>query len=271
VRIVKTKKPAPLRFADLKLKEVWLNPSILNWDARIDSSSVNIRSEWIRAHELWLHAEGRLKNAGTHEDRADVIGVLRRVLNQRLKKLKAIYLDNFPLANKPSGTIERLAVLGIVKPLMLHRLLTIRNAIEYQDSRPPSTHYCAELLEFMWYFLRSTDILIHFVADGVVFTKFDRRGNETPYGFSITTGPNNKWRSEIHGWFEPKTISLAAKSDWLKVDIQTIHTKQEKYGRRKGIFSHEDKKGDDIWIIGKFSSEPYLEKMSNLYFTHAIS
>lgn len=265
----KIAKTGPLQLRHLKLQEVWINPSVLTWDASVQSSSVNPRSEWIRAHELWLHADGRLKSALTREDRADVIGTLRRVLNHRLKKLKEIYLDNIPIAKKPTGTIEQLALVGIVKPLMLHRLLEIRNAIEYQDSRPPSNRQCSELIEFMWYFLRSTDVLIRFVADGLAFQKLDKQGGKTSYGFTLETGPEKKWKNDIHGWFESKTVSLRAKPDWLRLEIETIHTKLEFGGKTKG--THENKKDDDIWIVGKLASAPHVEKLCHLYFVNSLT
>jgi hypothetical protein len=259
-----------IQLAEFKVKEVWLNPNILTWDASVESSSVNQRNEWMRAHELWLHADNRLKKGVTREDRADVIGVLRRVLNHRLKKLKAIYLDNLPIIKKPAGTIERLALIGVIKPLMLHKLLEIRNAIEYQDTRPPNERQCAELLEFMWYFLRSTDGLIRLVAESISFQKLNKQGEETPYGFTLETGPPEKWKNRIHGWFETKSVSLPTKPNWLKVEIETIHTKLG-FGNKSNGIHHDDKKDDDIWIVGKFASASHFEHLCHLYFIASLT
>src|SRR5882762_251962 len=95
---------------------VWLNPTILEWDITVESTSIHERSEWIRSHELWTHAERRFKDAETPDDRSDVISILRRVLNHRLSKMKSLYLEDIPLIKKPAGTIQQLALLGAVKP-----------------------------------------------------------------------------------------------------------------------------------------------------------
>jgi hypothetical protein len=260
-------KVVPLELAKLNIRTVWLRPEFLDWDASPESSSVNDRIDYMRAHELLLHAERRLNLVTSREDRADVIAILRRVLNHRLQKLKGIYLENVPISKKASGTIEQLALLGVVKPLMLHKLLQIRNAIEYQDSKPPSLKQCAELLEFMWYFLRSTDVLVRLVLKSISFSKLDKHGKDTPYGFTLQTGPEDKWQSKISGWFEPKDVSLSPKPDWVKIEVETVHTKHEQWPNSK---YHSDKKKSDIWIIGRLASPVHLDRICRVYFSHSV-
>ncbi len=38
----------------------------------------------------------------------------------------------------------------------MKQLLAIRNDIEHRDVKPPSTEKCLELLDAVWYFLKST-------------------------------------------------------------------------------------------------------------------
>ncbi|MFH1635688.1 MAG: hypothetical protein ABIG63_16980 [Chloroflexota bacterium] len=99
-----------------------------------------------------------LTKAQTKFDRVDVISTLKRAVDIRIKDLNSKYqLRRMPLSNMPKRTTDVLATVGILRPLMVDKLMTIRNQVEHHDSDPPSLAQCSELVDFPWYFFRSTD------------------------------------------------------------------------------------------------------------------
>jgi hypothetical protein len=251
--------------AKRRFKEVWLTPSVLNWKAKTIALNVTDSTDWKRAYELWNHALKRLSVAATDDDRADVISILRRVLNHRLGRLKTLYLNGLPLTRKPAGSIEQLEFLGIARPTMVRKLLEIRNQIEYRDAKPPSKKRCAELSEFIWYFLRSTDAYVAQITDSFLLTKLDATGKKTPYSLILEIGPPNKWRFRIWwGCFEPDDLSMILKSGWLKINTNRV----EKKATLPEITPKQQMKDTDVYIgSGTFvPDDQQIEKFCRYYF-----
>jgi hypothetical protein len=241
-----------------KAKEIWLTPELLQWSVFASGILPNDSAPWARAYELLGHAEKRLSEAETDDDRADVISILRRVLNHRLEKFKTIYLTNIILPSKPKGTIEQLEFFGIARRGMVHKLLKVRNQIEYSDKKAPKNKACAELLEFMWYFLRSTDVYIATPYDHFEIQKYDQKGRTASY-CPLDFGPNKNWNNSFWGWFEDAEISFEAKPNWLKIESTEL----------KKALPSGFKKGEERWsLTGKFAKETkQLEMLFRFYFT----
>jgi hypothetical protein len=148
-----------------------------------------------RAYRMWAHAQSRLA-AGDEFARVDALSTLKRAVNQRLRLLNHAYrFRTMPLKDMPKHVLEQLAYLGIVRPLMLRKLFELRNAIEHDDEPPPSAGASEELLEFVWYFLRSTDPIVRSVPTDLLF-KPDL-GGMSPYWFSVATGPVHDWTFDV--------------------------------------------------------------------------
>ena len=91
---------------------------------------------------------------------ADAISNLRKAINYRVSDLFSnLGVDNLSLPLGKYRRFEKLELLGIVKPLLLHKLLIVRNGIEYNFETPPCKAECEELADVVWYFYKSTDRL----------------------------------------------------------------------------------------------------------------
>ena len=91
---------------------------------------------------------------------ADAISNLRKAINYRVSELFSnLGVDNLSLPLGKDRRFEKLELLGIVKPLLLHKLLIVRNGIEYNFETPPCKAECEELADVVWYFYKSTDRL----------------------------------------------------------------------------------------------------------------
>lgn len=123
--------------------------------------------------------------------------------------------------------------MGVVKSLLIGKLLKIRNGIEYDGKTAPSGEECNELIDVVWYFYKSTDIfskvkpydcLIEYEIDGMEYwisMEFDFKEHDRikirgrfPVGF-VGEIPTNKYSLNIYD-FKMKDCS----TDNSKCDIK---------------------------------------------------
>jgi hypothetical protein len=136
---------------------IWLSNDLLNINTRDGWGAEKCGDQWKRSYEIWERA-CHLINQSTSFDLADGITNLKRSLNHRLKLFEEYYrllTVNFP--NKPKGYLELLESYQLARPFMVKSLMEIRNDIEHNDAPPPSLLRCKELIDIVWYFLKSTD------------------------------------------------------------------------------------------------------------------
>jgi hypothetical protein len=135
-------------------------------------------------------------------------------------------LKAIPIPDKPSGTLELLEYVGLIRPLMLQRLIEIRNAVEHEDASPPRLEELHIFLEFVWYFLRSTDNALRHPIESFVLQPIPL-DEDSPYSVGVTLGPHPKWIPKIRGWVEPEMVSIENKQGWLMLKNTETITRQE--------------------------------------------
>lgn len=194
---------------------VWIDPAFLKWTWLESISSFVDASLSQRAYAHWEHAEGLVQVASTEFQRIDVVTTLKRAVDHRVRLLHDVYtLRDVPLANLPKNSLERLQFFGIVRPLMLGKLVALRNAIEHEDASPPDLAECKELVEFVWYFLRSTDRLATVRTES--FELHSSAGSREPLG-EVYSGPEHRWVTTLSLSLPSEMVSLQATSDWVVV------------------------------------------------------
>jgi len=139
-------------FLNIDLVDEFLNnylycPTFTN----IDSVSVQ------KGYQLITHAYSALK-LSDELYRCDAISNLRKAINYRVSELFSnLGVEKLELSLGKDRRFEKLEVLGLVKPLLLNKLLLIRNDIEYNFKNPPSLDECEKLADVVWYLYKSTD------------------------------------------------------------------------------------------------------------------
>lgn len=171
----------------------------------VDSISIDKGYEIINhAYELLKH-DSNLYNA-------DIISNLRKAINLRTKDIDSNIGFNKITCweNSKMKQWDKLERLGIVKSLLISKLLKIRNGIEYEGDNAPSLGEYNELIDIVWYFYKSTDIfskvdpddcLIEYEIDGISYwisIEFDFKNHQTirisgrfPNGFVGKNQKNN--------------------------------------------------------------------------------
>lgn len=232
---------------------IWISPEILtHWCVRSDGGLLLDDTAHRRSYQHLQRAEYLLTlNPQPNEhDRADCISNLRRCFTHRLKLIEEAYQFRAVLAaSKKQHSLELLAQLGIVRPTLLQAFLTTRNAIEYSDAEPPDLARCQELVDVVWYFLRSTDSLLSLKKTNAHFSPPNDDPWDSTYWLSARIDYTSEFSIDISGWLTPNWVRFSEQPDWLAVCASDVGTKEEKLGKDPEV--HGDKKDDDLWLVGQ--------------------
>lgn len=252
---------------------MWLSPEFLKWDTypEYELSDQNYR----RAYDMWSHADQVLRQFQDDFHRVDALSTLKRALSHRLQLLKDLHkLDAIPLSRKPKRTIEQLEFFGVVRPTMLIQLIDVRNAIEHEDAPPPPYKRCLELLDFVWYFLRSTDRLATRLITDIYFHQPRAKDYDTGYFVTIETGPQNAWQMNFVASVNSSLLREDKENDWFQVRIDSLETRDEVRSRISHEDSNalEDRRSKDLYIKGTIiGPENNLKEIVDMYFDIALS
>ncbi|WP_332647131.1 hypothetical protein [Lysinibacillus sp. 54212] len=161
-------------------RKKWVSNEVLNWYSYSDSARILDKDKGERAYAIWEHSKQLIENNESDFHLADGITNLKRALNHRLNTIEEIYcFKAIKIKNKPKGYMEMLEILGIVRPFLMKQLLVIRNDIEHRDNKPPSKERCLELLDVIWYFLKSTDFIVQIERYNIVFDEDKERDDSS--------------------------------------------------------------------------------------------
>jgi len=232
---------------------MWVSFDVLEWRADLESSTVYGDENWKRAYDIWSHAEQILKKPAKDLDLVDAITTLKRAIDHRLRHLNELYsFKTMPIKDKPSGLLELLFYFEIIRPIMLQRLIAIRNEVEHQDASPPSQSVCKEFLEFTWYFLRSTDQLVKSVTSSLLLIPFGENLIDYDYWLNVDINPKKGWVVQVCGWLYPSLVSQAEKDNWIKLEIEKIDTRKDFFkgaSKKEKNESGRGKNQKDIYIL----------------------
>jgi hypothetical protein len=250
------------------MSSIWVHNSISNWTAQSQGSLV-CDSEWERAYHIWEHARSLVDAAGNDFSLSDGVSNLKRALNHRLKLIEEMYFfKKIEIPHKPKSYLELLEHFDIVRPYFMRILLNIRNDIEHNDANPPKIERCKELVDVVWYFLKSTDSITQKQTNEALFTLLGENGLETPYWYQVNINfEKAAGLIKINGWFPNTMINNVAQEETSEVILKTLFTKKEKWDEIEKIKKkldpdileiYEKLVDTDIWLIGELRPSPCL-------------
>lgn len=239
-------------------KRVWINPEFLNWYCFSEGGSIVNDVDNMRAYEIWEHALNRLQNNPSEMDRTDAITTLKRCLNQRLQLIEKYYKLRSNFGSNSKRYLQLLEELSLIRPLLLQGLMEIRNEIEHKDKRPPKLERCLELLDAVWYFLRTTDRIVQVISDSLLY-----QHNNDIHWISLEVIIKRKWHLYLRGWLPNELIASQSTSSFIEILADELHT-NEKW-KAKG--EHLDKSDTDLYFSGEILKLPDRRKMAHQYFS----
>jgi hypothetical protein len=225
---------------------------------------------------MWLHAERLLaQDAASDFVRADALSTLKRAVNQRLKALEATYCFAEVSPLKVKGTLSQLEGFGFIRTRLLRELMKIRNLVEHEDSPPPSQERCNEFLEFVWYFLRTTERHLTNVPLGLSYQ--DQR-NPRHRSTTVEIAFSPELVISVSGWLSAADIRYRPFNDWGEVVLERHVTRRqlleeldEKERKADLAFGGRGLKPSDHFVNGRLISPTATRDyiLENYYLTAA--
>jgi len=246
---------------------MFISNVVFTWGPQVESLS-NTGDDWEHAYSYFRHSEKLLSGAPEKRSLIDVVSNLKRAVDHRIKYISTTYkIKKIPIYTPKSTIWDILAEMEVIKPIMLAKLLEIRNAVEHKFSDPPTQARCIEFAEFVWYFLRSTDSLAKQVSDG----PFHKETYDSPFTIYYNGNPENEWKSNITALLPKGLTSLTPKTDYFEVSETTVQSGSNyKFALSKfrdSISEMYNRFGDDdLIIIGKLKNRNIELWFLKLYF-----
>jgi hypothetical protein len=136
--------------------------------------------------------------------------------------------------------------------------MEIRNEIEHEDKRPPKLERCLELLDVVWYFLRTTDRIVRVRTDTLLF-----EAEDGPYWVEVNIQIKRTWKTSMRGWVPAHFIFYRFMPDQCQVlsDELTTNRKWKRQGQ------HPDKNPSDLYFSGEVIQLPDKTAFAQQYFS----
>nr|VVV06044.1 hypothetical protein AW0309160_03528 [Aliivibrio wodanis] len=245
--------------------EIFIDSKVLDWGVKKFTYEEQ-DDTWMKCYSYLDHAERIFLLSDNHHFNSDVISNLKKAVDHRIKLISKIY--NIKQLSKiigVKGTFEVLADLGVIRKLMIGKLIEIRNSIEHQFIDAPDMERCEEYIEFVWYFLKSTDSLVKEVQSDFYFDSC----NSKRYSVEVTPKINEKWLIEFSGWLPKEMYSETAQVGFFKIEVKD-HSKGLDCRHNVGDDNDdywEDLKDDDIFLKDAYVSDfGSVKKIIQVYF-----
>jgi hypothetical protein len=208
--------------------QLWISETFLEWTPFIETYRTRPSSEWRRPYEHWQHAEILLSGQASEFHRIDIVTTLKRAVDLRLKALNDTYsFGHIPL-EMPPDRLGELSYLGIIRPLLIGQLIEMRNRIEHQDVEPPTMAYCSQLVDVVWYFLRSTEGLLRQV---ILDAMLDRSGGnrDEHHHVRLRWEPPKDMALRIEGWLPFQWVQEQRRDSWIEVSAEEYSRASEHF------------------------------------------
>lgn len=217
-------------------------------------------TEWSECYTYLNHAESLLSVADTHLYHIDVISNLKRSIDHRLKLLSKIYdIKSISKLFRIKGTFETLIELSLIRPLMVKKLIDLRNCIEHQFIQGPPVERCEEYIEFTWYFLRSTDYLVKEVHTDIYF----EFSNGSHYFIELDLNIHVGWDIKLSGILPNKFYENQSKQGFYSLDVHGVTLGKDfphRFNEDNFDGHWDDVKSDDLHITNASISCLSLKK-----------
>ncbi|TWX64215.1 hypothetical protein [Colwellia sp. C1TZA3] len=199
------------------MQKIWLSPLFDEIPNGIDEIDYLYNDEFYRCFDYWGRAEELLSNKSNSEfDLRDAISNLKKSMDIRFKLLEKIYaFRSIEEVGNKRKYVEILSDYKLIRPLLIESLFLVRNLSEHQDAKPPSIERCNELLDVIWYFLKSTDNRCRHRPESIHFDDFDKGASD----FTITYRESDGRKIFINGKVDKKYISFDETSDGHCISI----------------------------------------------------
>ncbi|MBZ6076127.1 hypothetical protein [Microvirga puerhi] len=204
---------------------IWLATDLTKHSYYVITSDLTPLEDWQQQYDIHGHAESILENNPNSHDLACAIFQLNRSIDFRERLLNKLY--NFKRIPGIYGNKhhERMSYLGIIKPLLKSKLDKIRNNVMHSVTYPTQNiSEVAELSEFTWYFLKSTDLIASRAARALELHRF--LDDEQEEWLEVSFDPAN-WDINIRGKTLSENILQENSEQTIQIDTHKLEREDD--------------------------------------------
>lgn len=242
----------------------WLSSRVFEWANSTDGGRCSDLERVTRPHALLAHCERVLAASDSEFSIADAILGLKRAINSRLQHIEELYGFRaiFP---KGVGALERLEQVGLARPFLVRQLFELRNDIEHNDAKPPTSYRVRELVDLTWYFLKTTDSACKLVPDGVILRAGEEGSFPPEQWISVRPSRDHPGHFDIAGWVHMDLLSPSVQEGFFEIQLSVLKTKESAPPKTDDAFAlaayaHNSARSDaERWIVGMSALSPELQ------------
>ncbi|MDD9180712.1 MULTISPECIES: hypothetical protein [Aliivibrio] len=242
---------------------IYINEDIFKWN--YNKNSFNEATDgWQKSYSYLEHAEALLTIENSPHFMVDIISNLKRAVDFRINQLSKKYkLKELKCLFGAKGSYDLLVMLGVIRPLMLEKLITLRNQVEHQFEIPNNIDLCKELTEFVWYFLKTTDLLTKYEYGDLCFQHPTKKHLFCDIEINFT----NKWSFNGSGWLPQEMYSLDKSNNYFSTTStqsyfgidQRLKIEQSDSDDNKEYY--KELNDSDIWLNDFNFTDTNIKKM----------
>ncbi len=217
------------------IKSIWIDSNMLYWPV---NGSVGCYSgeDIASCYEYWEYAETLINKFDDKFHLQDSIKNLKYVVDKRIKQIERVYdfKSHFP----SKKVFEIYEELGIVKGFVIKNLFKLRNNIEHNEVEINEKEKCRDFLDTVWYFLKSTDLLVN---SSNVANDFYKDINSDDIIINIDVNDPKLKDANIRGTIEKHMISYQEKEDYIQINDVKINSLLDINDKKENIIQFEGK------------------------------
>lgn len=219
--------------------KIWLSPEILNWGITILRNSTDWGGDNVKPYDFLEYTKKRFEEVhmyGTVDEENfvlnDIVINLKQAIEHREKRLHKKFKFS-QLSCAKHKRYEQREQFHIVQPIFANKLRELRNEVIHKQTAPLGKEKkdIEELWEFVWYFLRATDVFLARYIEGTLYFPpetetipvpiySDSTGLDIEKGFLYVEGFEPEWDIRIRGEGLPaKLFSVDEKEGWIELKV----------------------------------------------------
>jgi hypothetical protein len=226
----------------------FISAEILDWNFSLFKTKHRKKHKFNQPYEMLEHAETLLQFDDANFDHVKCFNKIQSAIHQRGHYLKDKYLlDILQGDSKYDDSLAMLQDIGFVKPGMAKQLINLHKKNSSGDIRQFSKDTIREWMETVWYFLKSTDMLLYHKTDTFSLHPNLTGSTSEKYWLSLEI-EYSSLEIILSGRIPKQLISEDYADNHLNIKCSTFERGDERGKSGKEI--HKDRTNDDITING---------------------
>jgi len=224
----------------------YISAEILDWNFSLYKTKLRKKHKFNQPYELLEHAETLLQFDDANFDHVKCFDKIQSAIQQRADMIyKKYFIEALHYDGKPDGYFNVLQDCGFIKPRMNEKLAQLISQKEQHNVSLLSKEQYGELLETVWYFLKSTDGFLYHKIDNIILRPNASQNISDKYWLELEIKHSIQDIS-FRGWVPKNFLSNESTENSLNLSRATFESGDKWSKADPG--GHKNKTKDDVLI-----------------------